>query len=71
MTRIKSVLKPPHRAVSPTGCFITCLATALRLACHLAKYKPNTSQAASPPPQQTWALEDKLIPCKCEVAELH
>lgn len=59
MTRSKSRLKPPHRAVSPTACFITCLATALRLSvCHLAKCKPNTSQAASPPPQQTVTLVD-------------
>lgn len=63
MTRSKSRLKPPHRAVSPTACFITCLATALRLsACHLAKCKPNTSQAASPPPQQTLTLVDTPDP---------
>lgn len=55
----KSRLMPPERAVSPTVCFVTCLATALRFSvCHLANCKPNTSEAASPPPQQTVTLVD-------------
>lgn len=63
MTRSKSRLKPPHRAASLTACFITCLATALRLSVyHLVKSKPNTSQAASLPPQQTVTLVDRPDP---------